>query len=403
MKNQKDTPMRIALDYTAGIRQGAGVGLYVRSLVNAILEQDASNEYTLIASGRSTKEHSFPTASNVRGRNVYIPDRYLNILWYRWRVPLYANIFTGPVDIYHGLDFGLPPLAGKARKVVTVYDLAFLQHPETAVPSLAAYLNKVVPESVAAADVVAAISYATKQALIEYYRTPPQKITVIPCGIAPHFQRIVDPTLLETTRRKFDLKGRLVLSVGTLEPRKNHLGLIEAFYEVQQNKENSAILAIAGGKGWLYEETQRTVTKLKLEDKVRFLGHISDLELITLYSLADVFAFPSFFEGFGMPPLEAMACGAPVITSNTSSLPEVTGDAAILIDPLDTHALANAISRLLGNEQLQEDLRQKGFLQAQKYTWSNAAHKMLSVYQKLHNGVKDFSEESEMNTVSYAS
>ena len=393
--------MRIALDYTAGIRQEAGVGQYVRSLVDAMLAQDARNEYTFITSGRPTKEHSFPTASNVRGRSVCIPDRYLNILWYRWRVPLYANFFTGPADIYHGLDFGLPPLAGKAHKVVTVYDLAYLQHPETAVPSLAAYLNKVVPESVAEADVVAAISHATKQALIEHYRTSPEKITVIPCGIAPHFQRITDPALLEATRRKFDLKCPFVLSVGTLEPRKNHLGLIKAFYEVQQSKENSALLAIAGGKGWLYEETQRVVTELKLEDKVRFLGRISDLELISLYSLADVFAFPSFFEGFGMPPLEAMACGAPVITSNTSSLPEVTGDAAILVDPHDTHALANAIARLLGDEQLQEDLRQKGYLQAQQYTWSNAAHKMLSVYQKLYKGVTDFSEEAEINSVSY--
>jgi glycosyltransferase involved in cell wall biosynthesis len=402
MKNQKDTQLRIALDYTAGIRQGAGVGQYVRSLVNAMLEQDAMNEYTLITSGHPTKQHAFPVASNVRGRSLFIPDRYLNILWYRWRVPLYANIFTGPVDIYHGLDFVLPPLAGKARKVVTVYDLAFLQHPETAVPSLATYLNKVVPESVAAADVVAAISHATKQALIEHYKTPPEKIIVIPCGIAPHFQRIKDPTLLEATRRKFDLRGPFILSVGTLEPRKNHLGLIKAFHEVQQKNENSAILAIAGGKGWLYEETQRIVTELKLEDKVRFLGRISDLELITLYSLADVFAFPSFFEGFGIPPLEAMACGAPVITSNTSSLPEVTGDAAILVDPHDTHALANAISRLLGDEQLQEDLRQKGCLQAQQYTWANAARKMLSVYQTLLNGANYFSEEAEMNSASYA-
>jgi glycosyltransferase involved in cell wall biosynthesis len=289
-------------------------------------------------------------------------------------------------------------MAGKARKIVTVYDLAYLQHPETAVPSLATYLNKVVPESVAAADVVAAISYATKQALIEHYMTPTEKITVIPCGIAPHFRRITDPLLLEATRHKFELNRPLVLSVGTLEPRKNHLGLIKAFYEVQQSKESSSMLAIAGGKGWLYEETRRVVTELKLEDKVRFLGRISDLELITLYSLADVFAFPSFFEGFGMPPLEAMACGAPVITSNTSSLPEVTGDAAILVDPYDTHAIANAISRVLGDEQLQKDLRQKGFLQAQQYTWSNAAHKMLSVYQKLYDGVTNFSEESEMNS-----
>ncbi len=392
--------MRIALDYTAGIRQRAGIGQYARGLVNAMLAQDKKNEYTLITSGHPTKEHAFPTASNVRGRSLFIPDRYLNILWYRWRVPLYANFFTGPADIYHGLDFVLPPLLGKARKVVTVHDLAFLQHPETAVSPLAAYLNKVVPESVAAADVVAAISHTTKQALIEHYQTPSEKITVIPCGIAPYFKRITDPILLEATRHKFELKHPFILTVGTLEPRKNHLSLIKAFYEVQQSKENSAILAIAGGKGWLYEETLHTVQELKLEDKVRFLGRVSDLELIMLYSLADVFAFPSFFEGFGIPPLEAMACGAPVITSNTSSLLEVTGNAAIHVDPHDTPALANAISRLLEDEQLREDLRQKGYLQAQKYTWSKAAHKMLSVYQKLYDGVTDCSEAANINSVS---
>ncbi|MDQ2715934.1 MAG: glycosyltransferase family 4 protein [Chloroflexota bacterium] len=391
--------MRIALDYTAGIRQGAGVGQYVRGLVDAMLAQDTRNKYTLITSGRPTKEHAFPTASNVRGRSVFIPDRYLNILWYRWRAPLYANGFTGPADIYHGLDFGLPPLAGRVRKVVTVYDLAFLQYPETAVPSLAAYLNKVVPEAVAAADVVAAISHATKQALIEHYKAPPQKITVIPCGIAPHFQRVTDPALLEATRRKFDLHHPLILGVGTLEPRKNHLGLIKAFYEAQQGQEGPAMLALAGGQGWLYEETRRVVTELKLEDKVRFLGRVDDADLVALYSLADVFAFPSFFEGFGMPPLEAMACGAPVITSNTSSLPEVTGEAALLVDPHDTQALADAIRRVIGDEGLREELRQKGYLQAQRYTWSESARKMLSVYQKLYAGATDFSEEAAVNAV----
>ena len=394
--------MRIAIDYTAGIRQPAGIGVYARNLVNAMLAEDKKNEYTLITSGRPTKEHTFPTASNVRGRSIFIPDRYLNILWYRWRVPLYANFFTGSADIYHGLDFVIPPLLGKARKVVTVHDLAFLQHPETAIPSLAAYLNKVVPESVAKADVVAAISHTTKQALIEHYQTPAEKITVIPCGIAPYFKRITDPILLEATRHKFGLNRPFVLSVGTLEPRKNHLGLIKAFYEVQQSKENSAILAIAGGEGWLYEETLNMVKELKLENKVRFLGRVSDLELILLYSLADVFAFPSFFEGFGIPPLEAMACGAPVITSNRSSLPEVTGEAAIHIDPHDTHALANAISLLLADEQLRENLRQKGYVQAQKYTWSKSAHKTLSLYEKLYNGVTNFSEKVELNSVSSA-
>ena len=392
--------MRIALDYTAGIRQPAGIGQYARGLVKTMLALDTQNEYTMITSGRATKEHPFPTASNVRGRNLFIPDRYLNILWYRWRVPVYANIFTGSADIYHGLDFVLPPLLGKARKIVTVHDLAFLQHPETAIPSLAAYLNKVVPESVALADVVAANSHATRQALIEHYKTPPQKITVIPCGIAPYFKRITDPVLLGATQHKFKLTHPFMLSVGTLEPRKNHLGLIKAFYETQQHDVSPVQLVIAGGKGWLYEETLQVVRELKLEDKVRFIGRVSDLELITLYSMADVFAFPSFFEGFGIPPLEAMACGAPVITSNTSSLPEVTGDAAIQVDPHDIQVLANAISRLLEDEQLRDDLRQKGYKQVKKYAWPRIAHKMLSIYQKLNDGVTDFSEEAEVNSMS---
>lgn len=387
--------MRIALDYTAGIRQGAGIGQYVRSLVSALLAQDSSNHYMLISSGRPTQKHPFPKADNVQGRGLFIPDRYLNILWYRLRFPLYANYFTGPVDIYHGLDFALPPLRGNIRRVVTVYDLAFLEHPEMAVPSLVVYLNKVVPEALANADVVAAISHATKEALIKHYHVPAEKITIIPCGAGPQFQRITDPVLLEETRRKFDLPQPFVLSVGTLEPRKNHLGLIRAFHQVLQKTDVSVLLAIAGGKGWIYEETQRIVSELKLEDKVRFLGRVSEQELITLYSLADVFAFPSFFEGFGIPPLEAMACGTPVVTSNTSSLPEVAGDAALLVDPHDISAIADALLVLVENEQLREELRRKGYVQAQRYTWSRAATKMLTVYQLLYQGVTTFTDEIE--------
>ncbi len=388
--------MRIALDYTAGIRQGAGIGQYVRSLVDAMLEQDAHNRYTLLTSGRPTPEQPFPRAENVRGRSVLIPDRYLTILWYRWHVPLLANYFTGPADIYHGLDFVLPPLSKKIRKVVTVYDLAFLEHPETAVPSLAAYLNKVVPEAVKRADVVAAISQTTKQALITHYHTPAKKITVIPCGVGPQFQRVTDPVLLEETRRTYDLQQPFILSVGTLEPRKNHMGLIRAFHEVQQNKPSSLLLAIAGGKGWMYEETQNLVRELKLEDKVRFLGRVSERELIALYSLAEMFAFPSFFEGFGIPPLEAMACGTPVITSNTSSLPEMAGDAAILVDPHDIHAIAEAINRLAEDVQLREELRQRGYKQAQRYTWSGAAAKMLAVYQQVSQGITSLRDDVEL-------
>ncbi len=385
--------MRIAVDYTAAIRQGAGIGSYVRNLVAAMLQQDATTEYTLLTSGRPTSEHPFPEAENVTGKSVLVPDRYLNILWYRWHTPLLpATLFTGPIDIYHGPDFTLPPLGDKVRKVVTIHDLAFLEHPEYAVPSLAVYLSKVVPQAIAEADVVATVSHEVGRTLVKHFQTPQEKLTVIPNGVGAHFRRITDPVLLGATRHKFDLKVPFILAVGTLEPRKNHIGLIKAFHKAQQKKNGPAMLAIAGGQGWLYEETKRVVADLKLEKKVRFLGRVTDLELVTLYSMTDIFAFPSFFEGFGVPPLEAMACGAPVITSNTSALPEVAEGAALLVNPHDIDALSAAITRLTEDEPLRAELQQKGYERARQYTWAMSAQKMLAVYNTLYNGDKTFKD-----------
>jgi glycosyltransferase involved in cell wall biosynthesis len=382
--------MRIAIDYTTAIRQGAGIGTYIRCLVDALLAQDQTNQYILLSSQPPQEGRTFPAARNVTARRVPIRERYLNIIWYRWQLPPYANWFSGKVDIYHGPDFVLPPFSRRPRTVVTIHDLAFLEYPQYAVPELAAYLRKVVPRAARAADVVATVSRASAQTLMRYLETPAEKLVIVPPGVARSFQRITDTLLLEATRYKYGLKHPFVLAVGTKEPRKNHLGLIRAFHQTLSRRPRPKMLVIVGGPGWLYEETEQEVARLQLTDKVRFLGRVSTLDLVLLYSMADVFAYPSFYEGFGMPALEALACGAPVVTSNTSALPEVVGDAALQVDPHDIDALAAAITRLLGDEQLREQLRQKGYQQVKRYTWEASARKMLFVYEKLYQGVSDF-------------
>src|SRR5436305_14366161 len=203
--------MRIAIDYTAAIRQCAGIGNYVRRLVDAMLEHDAINTYPLLTSGRPSRERPFPTAENVHGRSIFIPARSLNIIWYRWRLPLYANYFAGQVDIYHGPDFALPPIGKKLRKVVTVHDLAFLDHPEYAVPSMVDYLNKVVPEAVATADVVCTVSQEVNRTLVEHFQTPRAKLIVVPNGVNDHFKHLTHPVLLGATHHKFAVRHPLVL------------------------------------------------------------------------------------------------------------------------------------------------------------------------------------------------
>jgi glycosyltransferase involved in cell wall biosynthesis len=303
----------------------------------------------------------------------------LTILWHRLRLPIPVEWFTGPIDIFHATDFVLPPVR-QARTILTVHDLTFMRLPECAEAGLRAYLDKVVPRSIQRADLVLADSQSTKKDLIELLGVSPDKIEVVYAGVERRFRPMEGEMALHRVKKRYGLNFPFILSLGTLEPRKNFTRLIEAYALM---RDRGLKLVIAGGKGWLYDEIFAKVEELGLEDKIIFPGFIADEDLPALYNLAKIFVFPSLYEGFGLPPLEAMACGTPVVTSDRPSLPEVVGGAGLMVEATDDQELARAMERVLTDENLRREMREKGLRQAAKFTWEAAAEKLLDVYRRL--------------------
>lgn len=369
--------MRVAIDYTAAIRQGAGIGRYTRGLVRALANLDRGNQYTLFSAGQAATETGWPP--NFRVRNSCIPARWLTVGWQRMRLPLPAEALTGACDLFHSPDFVLPPLR-RALGIVTVHDLSFMRLPDCADPGLRAYLAGAVPRAVRAADHILADSSNTRSDLIELLEVPPEKVSVVPAGVDEVFSRVEDPERLSQIQSRYGLPRRFIIGVGTLEPRKNYARLISAFALVRRQTGLPHHLVIAGGPGWLFAEVHERVRQERVGEYVHFLGFVPDADLAVLYTLADLMVFPSLYEGFGIPPLEAMACGTPVISSNNSSLPESVGSAAVTVAAEQTDDIADAIARVLGNGDLQKHLVELGKSQAGQFTWDKAARQLLSVY-----------------------
>jgi len=385
--------MRIGVDYTSAVRQGAGIGRLTRCIFQALAEIDHENEYRLFAAMGRGQPSNFPTfqpsnLSNFRLKTIPLSDRELNVVWHRLRLPLPVELITGPVDVFHSPDFTLPPV-WRARAVLTVHDLSFLRVPECFTGALRRYLERVVPRSVRRADHVIADSHSTKRDLVELLGTPAGKVTVIHSGVEPRFRPIIDRAALGPVRQRYDLPERFIISVGTLQPRKNFATLVEAFARLKSETGNwkpgarSLKLVIAGGRGWLYEEIFARVEALGLQGDVLFPGFVADEDLPALYNLAEAFVLPSLYEGFGLPPLEAMACGTPVVTSNVSSLPEVVGDAGLMVEPADVESLAVAIERVLEDGGLRREMVQRGLARAKEFTWERAARRLLGVYTRM--------------------
>jgi glycosyltransferase involved in cell wall biosynthesis len=326
-----------------------------------------------------------PVAENVAYHQAPISERWLYRLWYRLRLPLHVERFTGRLDLFHSPDFVLPPVNDDIPTLLTVHDLSFLHFPETFTPSLVNYLNKLVPRSVRRASHILVDSQSTRQDIVDRYAVPNDKITVLYGGVSERFKPVENELQLKEVREKYGMGQRpYVFSVSTLQPRKNYEMLIRAFKEIAAIKPHN--LVIAGGKGWLYERVLEEISLQGLDDRVLLIGFADDADLPALYSGASLFAYPSLYEGFGLPLLEAMACGVPILNSNASCLPEVAGTATQQLSPDDQSGWTKAMASLLTDGGQRSRMVAAGFLQARKFTWTRAAQTLNDIYQRLLSG-----------------
>ncbi|TKJ29831.1 MAG: glycosyl transferase family 1 [Chloroflexi bacterium B3_Chlor] len=381
--------MRIGIDYTAATHQQAGIGRYTRGLVAALAQQDTDDEFVLLVTGGMSHHGGLQSQklkailpSNFRIRQVPLSHRIWTIIWHRLRIPLAVDAFTGPLDVFHSPDYVLPPVR-QAKRVVTIHDLSYLRYPEGAEAKLRRYLNSAVPRAVRRADLVLADSRSTKNDIIELLGAPSGKVEVLYPGVDEIFRVVEDDKVLSEVSSSYGLDFPFIFTVGTVEPRKNLILLLDAYAVLREASDVPHKLVVAGGKGWLYEGVFRRVEELSLDEDVIFLGFVADENLPALYSLADVFVFPSLYEGFGLPPLEAMACGTPVITSGSSSLPEVVDEGGLMVPANDPDVLAETIRRVLNDPGLREDLAKRGVSQARKFSWQAAARRLLTLYGRL--------------------
>ncbi len=376
--------MRVAIDIQSLLRQKTGVGHALYDLIEAIAAIDAPDE--IAAFYFSRRRIGLPVCSDrFHERRVgFPPGMLLSGLWKRLPFPA-VDLFLDEADLFHFPDFVARPVK-RGKVIVTTHDLSFARLPETVEPKNRAYLTNKVPASLERADAVIAVSDFTRREIEELFPAARGKVHVIHHGVRRLF-RPLDNKNNKTDGSSHQLPQRYVLAVGTLEPRKNLGVLLDAMHILRRDSALRDVgLVVAGGHGWLAEETERRLAAEQRDGRLVRLGYISDNALRRLYCGASALAFPTMYEGFGLPALEAMACGLPVVCSNVASLPEVVGDAAILVEEPLAEAFADSLRRVLGDEALATDLRRRGLDRAAQFTWEKAARQTLDLYQQVVEG-----------------
>ena len=371
--------MLIGVDASRVIRaRRTGIEAYSLHLIRSLVEVGCDHQYRLYTPA------PFP------------PDLFSELAWvdnpcYEVRIIPFPRLWTHlrlawelgwhPPDVLF-VPSHVMPLICAVPAVVTVHDLGYLHYPEAHRPFERWYLDWTTRRHARLAAAIIADSQGTRGDLVDLYRTDPKRIFVVYPGRDDSIGREEDPSAIRAVKARYGIRGDYLLYLGTLQPRKNLVRLVEAFARLQP-RPATLQLVLAGQKGWLYDELFARVESLGLGNHVVFTGYVAEDDKAALLSGALALVYPSLYEGFGMPVLEAMACGTPVLTSNVSSLPEVAGDAALLVDPLDINAIATGISRLITDADLRKALVEKGHAQVRRFSWTNAGREILQVLESV--------------------
>jgi len=366
--------MRIGIDARIVHYARGGISNYVLHLLRALTTLDADVDYYVL---HSRKDRTSPVpGANFHPVACWTPSHHRLERW-----ALGAETARWKLDLLHSPDF-IPPAFGYRRSVVTVHDLNFLYYPQFLTAQSRRYYNRQIEWAMRWTDHVLADSHATKSDLVSLLDVAAEKVTVVHLAADPAFRPLPEAEARRVAAQ-YNLEPGYLLCVGTLEPRKNIPGLLRAYRSLLDDKVTDAPLVLVGGKGWLYDDIFERVERLHLAGWVRFLHGVPDANLVGLYNGAGVLTTPSFYEGFGLPALEAMACGTPVVVADRASLPEVVGEAGVLVDPDDPEDIARALARVLTDGSLRARMRELGLAQAARFTWEETARKTLTVYREV--------------------
>jgi len=366
--------MRIAIDARLIHYRPGGIAEYTRHLITELAALDQESEYLVLHHARA--QETLTPAVNFKRVNVFTPSHHRLERW-----SLTAELLPRRLNLLHSPDL-IPPAGGARKRVITVHDLHFLHYPQYMTAESLRYYRDQAQWAVRTADHILVDSAATRQDLINLLHVPAEKMTVHMLGVTSEFKPLPE-NIVQDCRKRYGLPSSYLLFVGTYEPRKNIAGLLDAYHLLCQTHADLPPLVLVGRRGWLYEDIFAKVEALKLSDRLIWVENAPFPDLPALYNGGLALVLPSHYEGFGLTPLEAMACGTPVIISNRGSLPEVVGDTGLLVNPDDPADVAASIERLLTDSALRSHLSAAGLARAALFTWRRTAEQTLAVYRHL--------------------